>query len=83
MSYGNCVLTSDIPENKELVEGYGFTFREGDVGDLRHMLTYLIENPDIAEASGTRSRKLIEGEYTWDKIALQAERMFLCLLGSN
>ena len=29
-----CVVTSDIPENRELVDGAGFTFRRGDVEDL-------------------------------------------------
>jgi glycosyltransferase involved in cell wall biosynthesis len=38
MSAGLCTLTSDIPENRELVEGAGFTFKRGDVADLERML---------------------------------------------
>ena len=30
MASGVCVLTSDIPENNEVVEGAGFTFHRGD-----------------------------------------------------
>src|SRR5438132_5862840 len=31
---GLCVLTSDVPENREVVEGAGFTFERGDSADL-------------------------------------------------
>jgi glycosyltransferase involved in cell wall biosynthesis len=37
MAAGVCVLTSDIPENVELVDGAGSTFRRGDVADLERM----------------------------------------------
>src|SRR4029077_20678695 len=37
MSAGLCTLVSDIPENRELVDGTGFTFKRGDVADLEHM----------------------------------------------
>ena len=31
MSYGNCCLTSDIPECAEVVEGHAATFQHGSV----------------------------------------------------
>ena len=34
MGAGVCVLTSDIPENLELVESAGFTFQRGNTADL-------------------------------------------------
>jgi len=76
MAYGNCVLTSDIPENLELVEGHGFTFRTGDIRDLRRMINYLLRNPELVAASGNASRILIEKTYTWDMIAFRTETMF-------
>ena len=36
MSYGNCVLTSDIEECTEVIEHKGVTFRKGDIEDLRN-----------------------------------------------
>ena len=45
MAAGVCVLTSDIPENKEVVEGAGFTFHRGDQADLERMLDLLIHDP--------------------------------------
>lgn len=83
MGWGNCVLTSDIPENRELVDGCGFTFRTGDVGDLRRMLQHLIGSPDAVSLAGQASRELIEREYDWDTIALRTEAMFRRVLGQN
>ena len=34
MGAGLCVLSTDVPENRELVEDAGFTFRSGDAADL-------------------------------------------------
>jgi len=76
MAYGNCVLTSDIRENLEVVEGRGFTFRTGDVRDLGRMLNYLLQHPELAAASGKASRVLIERTYTWDMTAFRTEAMF-------
>ncbi len=80
MAYGNCVLTSDIPENREVVEGQGFTFRSGDVDDLKKMLEYLIQHPELVEVSGEESRMLVEMNYTWDVVALRTEAIFEDLL---
>src|SRR5208282_5217615 len=51
MAAGVCVLTSDIPENKELVEGAGFTFQRGNQADLERMLDLLIRNPELRRQS--------------------------------
>jgi glycosyltransferase involved in cell wall biosynthesis len=38
MSFGNCCLTSDIPENLEVIGDCGATFRQGDADDLAEKL---------------------------------------------
>ena len=52
MGAGICVLASDIAENREAVEGAGFTFRCGDVADLADRLRFLIDNSAIRDAAG-------------------------------
>lgn len=37
MSYGNCCLVSDIPENTEVIQQCGYTFRKSDTADLRRV----------------------------------------------
>jgi len=81
MAAGVCVLTSDIPENREVVEGAGFTFRRGDSSDLAERLRFLIANPAVREAAGKTARGRIEEQYQWQKIAEDIERAYLEVLG--
>ena len=47
-AYGLPRLTSDIPENAEVVDGNGFTFKSGDVNDLVDKLAMLLTGiPDM------------------------------------
>jgi glycosyltransferase involved in cell wall biosynthesis len=80
MSYGNCVLTSDIPENLELVSEHGFTFRVNDAIHLRQMLDYLLQYPELVESTGKANRVYIEQQYTWDMVTERTERLFASLL---
>ena len=81
MGAGVCVLASDVPENREAVEGAGFTFRCGDVDDLSDRLRFLIGNPAIREAAGKAARKRVEEEYQWDKISREIEQAYFEVLG--
>ncbi len=83
MSYGNCVLTSDIPQNLELVERHGFAFANGSVSDLRDRLRFLLDNPRAAEASGNANRDTIARHYTWDVIAGETAAFFRAVLDSS
>jgi glycosyltransferase involved in cell wall biosynthesis len=81
MAAGVCVLTSDIPENKEIVEGAGFTFRRGDRADLERMLDLLIRNPELRCQSAQRAQKRIQAEYNWPAIARSIEKVYYEVLG--
>ena len=76
-----CVLTSDVPENREVVEGAGFTFRQGSASDLAERLSFLIANPALRQAAGRTARKRIEDQYQWHKIAKDIERAYFEILG--
>jgi glycosyltransferase involved in cell wall biosynthesis len=71
-----CVLTSDIPENVELVEGAGYTFRKGDVNDLQRMLQLLIHSPKLREDAARAAHSRIQGKYLWPVIAQQIEFVY-------
>jgi glycosyltransferase involved in cell wall biosynthesis len=81
MAAGVCVLTSDIPENNEVVEGAGFTFRSGDQADLERMLDLLIHNPELRRQSSVRERERIQGEYLWPEIGRSIEKIYYEILG--
>ena len=81
MGAGVCVLASDIPENRELVEGSGFTFRPGDQRDLERMLRLLISEPGIRKAAAIRAREKVRERYLWNGIAKEVEDIYLELAG--
>jgi glycosyltransferase involved in cell wall biosynthesis len=81
MAAGVCVLTSDIPENNEVVEGAGFTFRRGDQADLELMLDLLIHTPALRRQAATRERERIQSQYLWPEIARSIEAAYYNVLG--
>ena len=81
MGAGLCVLTSDIPENREAVDGAGFTFHSGSVPDLTERLAFLIANPVVREAAGRAARQRIEEQYQWRQVAVDIEKAYFQLMG--
>jgi glycosyltransferase involved in cell wall biosynthesis len=81
MGAGLCVLTSDIPENREVVDGAGFTFHSGNVTDLCDKLRLLIANPALRQAAGRAARDRIRENYQWTEVAEGIERAYLELIG--
>lgn len=68
MSYGNCCLVSDIPENMEVVEEHAAAFRRGDVEDLRQKLQYLLENTKVVEQYKEKAGQFICQKYNWEEV---------------
>ena len=81
MGAGLCVLASDVPENREVVEGAGFLFRCGSASDLADRLRFLIANPAIRAAAGRSARRRIEDQYQWPKIAIEVEKAYYKIMG--
>jgi glycosyltransferase involved in cell wall biosynthesis len=80
MSFGNCCLTSDIPENLEVIGDCGATFRRGDVDDLTEKLGRLLSNSERCRAMGDRARRHVLETYDWDGVTLHTEAIYLSLL---
>ena len=72
MSYGNLCLTSDIPENTDVTEEYGFSFVSGNVDSLKEKLSELCKNIDSLRDTKQYTReavqKFILGKYNWDDV---------------
>jgi len=81
MGAGLCVLTSDVPENREAVDGAGFTFERGNAQALAERLRFLIANPAVRESAGKLARKRIEEQYQWQKISEDIEQIYFDMLG--
>jgi glycosyltransferase involved in cell wall biosynthesis len=73
MSYGRCVVASDIPENRAVLSEkdavFGLMFRSGDVEDLRRALQHALDNPAEAAALGRRAAEHVRHRCNWKDVA--------------
>src|SRR3989339_504301 len=76
MSYGKCVLSSDIPENLELTQEHGLSFRRGNVKELADQMIMMLEQPDLVHAVGQEARKFIAKQYDWKDIAETTDYLY-------
>lgn len=82
MSYGNCCITSDIPECKEVIGDHGITVAPGDVDQLQIALQHLIDNPSTVEKYRESTRQLVSSKESWDDVVLQTLTIYNELAGS-
>ena len=80
MSYGNCCLASNIPENLEAMEDNGYYFRNKDVESLRKKMDYLLKNEDAVTIMKERAQAHVLTEYCWDRIASDFELLYMNML---
>lgn len=80
MSAGVCVLASDVPENRELVDGAGFTFAHGNTGELERMLRFLINNPALRESKAKLGQRKVRASYLWPQVTDAVEEVYLDML---
>jgi glycosyltransferase involved in cell wall biosynthesis len=80
LSYGRCVLLSDIPENLEVAEDCAVSFRSKDVGDLKEKLEMLLARPDLVKHYEEKAKNHVRLQYSWDKVAESTEALYLSQL---
>lgn len=68
MSFGNCVLTSDIPECKDVVKDKGFMFKTDDIDDLKIKINYLLNNYNEVARYRSKAMNYVKSEFNWDEI---------------
>lgn len=68
LSYNQAVLASDIPENKEVMDGFGLTFRQGDANDLAVKLEFMLKHPEIIKQYKQEGRNHVQTHYNWETI---------------
>lgn len=76
LSFGRCVLVSDIEECTSVVGEYGFTFRRGDVADLEQKLCYAIEHPGAVQQFRQHAADYVCGRFRWDAIVEQTLALY-------
>lgn len=76
MSYGKCVLASDIPEHMEIVRDHGLSFKTNDADDLAKNLIMIAEVPELATHVGTEAAVFVKNNYSWEEIADRTEMLY-------
>ncbi|GAA0095270.1 glycosyltransferase family 4 protein [Clostridium perfringens] len=76
MSYGNCVIGSDIPEIADVIEDKGITFRKADIEDLKSKLEFVDSNKEVVEKYERDSSHFICQKYNWEEIALNTIELY-------
>lgn len=81
LSFGKCVLVSDIPENLEVAESCAVTFRTRDVDHLESQMRALLDDPELVGSFEVRCREHIRENYSWDVVVDGVEKVYADLLG--
>lgn len=76
MSYSNCCLISDIPENTEVVNDKAEWFKKGDEISLQGKLQKLLDNPKVVQEYKSNAGEYILKKYSWDLIVDQMLRVY-------
>ncbi|MGB3478300.1 MAG: glycosyltransferase family 4 protein [bacterium] len=80
MSYGKCVVYSDIPENVEAAEGVGIPFFNKDIDDCADKMKCAINNPDFCQKLGVAATARVRRDYNWSKIVTRTEEVYRSLI---
>ena len=80
MSYGNCCVASDIRENREALEDYGYTFENRNTDDLRRVIRELIAQPHLVEAKKSVLREYVRNIPSWDRVTDMMEQLYLSMV---
>ena len=76
MSYGNCCLTSDIPECAEVVEDKALLFKKSDVEDLREKLEFTCNHPEKVKMLRDGAADFICRKYNWDDVVERTLKLY-------
>ena len=76
MSYGNCCLTSDIPECAEVVEDKALLFRKSDVSNLKEKLQNACDPPEMVETYKAQAEEFICRKYNWDDVVEKTLKLY-------
>jgi len=67
------IVVPDLPALKEVVQPWqtGLFYKPGDPKDLAEKTCALLKDRQLSRKMGEAGRKLVEKEYSWDKLATQ------------
>jgi glycosyltransferase involved in cell wall biosynthesis len=83
LSYGNCLLVSNVPENLEAIGDAGHSFQTGDSADLARRMQELIDQPEQVEGARARVRSRASSRMNWEAVAQATHELLLSIHHKN
>jgi len=80
LSFGNCIVASDIPANREVIGDAGLTFPPGDAEALRGQLAALLDDPALVVRYRQMAAAHARSQPDWDEVARRTEALYLDIL---
>jgi glycosyltransferase involved in cell wall biosynthesis len=80
LSYGNCVVVSDIEENLEVVGDAGLSFKSTDVSSLHDALKKIIGDPTLVEHYRKKALESSRCRFDWEEVVRQTESFYYHVL---
>lgn len=81
VSYGNCIIASNIPANAEVVQDSGLLFESQDVDGLCEQLKVVLDNPVLAKSLGEKAQATGVSEYNYDSVAEKTANVYKKAIG--
>ncbi|MBN1601389.1 MAG: glycosyltransferase family 4 protein [Chitinispirillaceae bacterium] len=78
MSYGNCCLTSNIPECTEVLNGNSISFAKSNIEDLKNKMSELLFHNEATIKEFRRKSLERAKEYDWNNVAKKTEELYWC-----
>lgn len=76
MSYGNCCVTSDIPECAEVIEDKAVTFKKSNADDLKEKLQMLCDDEEKVKGYKSEAADFICKKYGWDDVVKKTVELY-------
>ena len=76
LSYGRCVVASDIPGNLEALGRCGYTFEAGNAEALTAALQQLLTDETLVRDQFDRARDHVQSRHNWDVTAAQFDQLY-------
>ena len=76
LSYGNAVLSSNIPENTAVTEDKAILFEKSNILDLTEKLKMMCDNETIVQNIKKGVDELVISKYNWQDVAVKTHNLY-------
>jgi glycosyltransferase involved in cell wall biosynthesis len=83
VSFGSCIVTTDIPENREVVGDAALLVETGSIDQLSAILGELMSNMTLVRRMREAATQRAAEQPDWDEIAARTEEFYYGLVGAG